>query len=81
MATKAGFLEHAPKVVIATEALGVDLGDVLRAGRPRCEQPKSVVTLSPPMGAPLPGASVRIAVMGSPASSVAVHVGRSQLAE
>ena len=35
-------------------------------------QPNSVVTLRPPMGAPLPGALVRIAVIGSPARSVAV---------
>ena len=31
----------------------------------------SVVTLSPPIAAPLPGASVSLAVIGSPASSVA----------
>ena len=35
-------------------------------------QPFSVVTLSPPRAAPLPGASVSVAVIGSPASSVAV---------
>ena len=32
----------------------------------------SVVTLSPPIGASLPGAFVSFAVIGSPASSVAV---------
>jgi hypothetical protein len=32
----------------------------------------SVVTLRPPIGAPLPGAEVSFAVMASPASSVAV---------
>ena len=31
-----------------------------------------MVTLSPPMGAPLPGASTSRAVISSPASSVAV---------
>ena len=32
-------------------------------------QPFSVTTLSPPIGAPLPGAVVSLAVIGSPASS------------
>ena len=32
-------------------------------------QPLAVVTLSPPIGAPLPGAAVSFAVIGSPASS------------
>ena len=35
-------------------------------------QPFAVATLSPPIGAPLPGAVVSFAVIGSPASMVAV---------
>jgi hypothetical protein len=35
-------------------------------------QPPSVTTFSPPIAAPLPGASVSRWVIGSPASSVAV---------
>ena len=35
-------------------------------------QADSVVTLSPPMAAPFPGAVVSLSVIGSPASSVAV---------
>ena len=35
-------------------------------------QPPSVTTFSPPIGAPLPGASVSRAMIGSPASSDAV---------
>ena len=42
-------------------------------------QPFSVTTLSPPMAAPLPGAVVSFAVIGSPASSVAATVGRQPL--
>ena len=60
------------EVLLAAEALRVDLVDVLGARRPAANQPCSVVTLSPPIGAPLPGAAVRIAVIGSPASVVAV---------
>ena len=43
-------------------------------------QPLSVTTFSPPIGAPLPGAEVSLAVIGSPARvSVATAVGRQLL--
>ena len=58
-------------MVLAEEALGVDLVDVLRARRAGGEPAVArSTTFSPPIGAPLPGAVVRIAVIGSPASSV-----------
>src|SRR5438094_736165 len=47
----------------------------LAAHRPQyraANQPFAVATLSPPIGAPLPGAVVSFAVIGSPASVVAV---------
>ena len=43
-------------------------------------QADSVVTLSPPIAASLPGAVVSSAVIGSPASSVAVTADGSSLA-
>ena len=43
-------------------------------------QPLSVTTFSPPIGAPLPGAEVSLAVIGSPARvSVADRFGRQLL--
>ena len=42
-------------------------------------QADSVTTFRPPMGASLPGAVVKIAVIGSPASSVAVTEEASSL--
>ncbi len=50
------------------EALGVDLVDLLRAEGRAQNQPSPVTTLTPPIAAPLPGATLRTAVMGSPAS-------------
>ena len=43
-------------------------------------QPFSLATLSPPMAAPLPGAAVSVAVIFSPASSVAVTCDGDSLA-
>ena len=68
----AGLLLDLGQVLGPAEALRVDLVDVLGARRPGGEPAASVTTLSPPSGAPLPGASVSRAVIGSPASSVAV---------
>ena len=42
-------------------------------------QPLAVITFSPPMGAPLPGARVRVPVMGSPASREAVTISGDSL--
>ena len=52
--------------------LGVDLVDVFGPRRPGSEPARSVVTLRPPIGSLLPGASISLSVIGSPASSVAV---------
>ena len=43
-------------------------------------QADSVQTFSPPIGAPLPGAEVSLAVIGSPASSVALTASGDSLA-
>ena len=44
------------EVLVAGEALRVDLVDVLGARRPRREPAVPVITFNPPIGAPLPGA-------------------------
>ena len=62
---------HLGEVVGAPERLGVDLVDVLGAAGRAANHADSVVTLRPPIFAPLPGASVSLPVIGSPASVVA----------
>ncbi len=42
-------------------------------------QPLAVITLSPPMGAPLPGARVSVPVIGSPARVEAVTISGDSL--
>jgi hypothetical protein len=62
----------------AVEALRVDLVNVLGARRPRGKPAAFVVTLSPPIAAPLPGALVSFASIGSPASvAAAIDAGES----
>jgi hypothetical protein len=63
---------HLGEVLGAAERLGVDLVDVLGARRPGREPRVLGGHLEPADRAPLPGASVSLAVIGSPASSVAV---------
>ena len=53
-------------------ALGVEFVEVFRARGRAANQPLPATTLDPPIGTSLPGARVSFAVIGSPASSVAV---------
>ena len=50
----------------AVEIFSVELVDLFCSGR--SNQPISVVTLSPPIRAPVAGARVNLALIGSPAS-------------
>ena len=54
-----------------TKALGIDFVHVFGPGGRAANQPFAVITLRPPMALPLPGASVSMATIGSPASSEA----------
>ena len=59
------------KMIFARKAFGVDFVDVLRTGRSRRKPSSRRRTFKTPIGAPLPGAVVIIASIGSPASSFA----------
>ena len=68
-----GFVDDGVEVSLVAEALGVDLVDVLGAGRPGRE-PAALRRRpsSPPIAAWLAGARVSLATIGSPARSDAL---------
>lgn len=61
------------------KALAVDLVSVFRTRRTCGNQPLSVITFRPPIDAPLPGAAVRRAVIGSPDSVLALTISGGKL--
>lgn len=66
-------------VLSAEEAFAIDFVRIFVPDGRAANQPFSVITFRPPMDAPLPGAAVRRAVIGSPARVLALTISGESL--